>query len=45
MINVRAETALKGGLFNALLDRHRVLIPASWFYEWKRTPGGKRGSR
>ena len=40
LINVRAERAVGGGLFTELLDRSRVLVPASWFYEWR-----GRGSR
>ena len=36
LINVRGDTALRSGLFGALLDRHRVLIPATGFYEWMR---------
>lgn len=42
LINVRAETALRPGLFRQLLDRRRVLVPASWFYEWRRR-AGRRG--
>lgn len=36
LINVRAETALEREWFRQLLERHRVLIPASHFYEWCR---------
>lgn len=36
LINVRSETALRGGFYRRLLDGHRVLIPASHFYEWRR---------
>jgi putative SOS response-associated peptidase YedK len=40
---VRAETALRPGLFHQLLDHHRrLLIPASWFYEWRTLPGRRR---
>jgi putative SOS response-associated peptidase YedK len=42
LINVRAETALKGGLFHQLLDRSRALVPASHFYEWRRRGTGKQ---
>jgi putative SOS response-associated peptidase YedK len=35
LINVRAERATGGGLFTQLLERRRVLVPASWFYEWR----------
>lgn len=42
LINVRAETALKGGLFHHLLDTSRVLLPASHFYEWRRQGNGRQ---
>jgi putative SOS response-associated peptidase YedK len=42
LINVRAETAIKGGLFRHLLDRSRVLLPASHFYEWRRQGNGRQ---
>jgi putative SOS response-associated peptidase YedK len=34
LINVRSETALGRGFFRMLLERDRVLLPASHFYEW-----------
>jgi putative SOS response-associated peptidase YedK len=42
LINVRAETALGVGWFRDLLDRSRVLIPASHFYEWRSTSSRRR---
>jgi putative SOS response-associated peptidase YedK len=41
LINVRSETALRGGLFRTLLEQDRVVLPASHFYEW-RGPGRSR---
>jgi putative SOS response-associated peptidase YedK len=42
LINVRAETALGSEWFRELLERHRVLVPASHFYEWRTLPGRRR---
>jgi putative SOS response-associated peptidase YedK len=42
LINVRAETALRPGWFRGLLERRRVLLPASHFYEWRRLPDRRR---
>ncbi|HLH71317.1 MAG TPA: SOS response-associated peptidase [Candidatus Dormibacteraeota bacterium] len=42
LINVRAETALRPGWFRGLLERHRALLPASHFYEWRTLPGRRR---
>jgi putative SOS response-associated peptidase YedK len=35
LINVRSETALADGPYRTLLERDRVVIPASHFYEWQ----------
>ena len=42
LINVRAETALGAGWFRELLERRRVLVPASHFYEWRTVRGRRR---
>jgi putative SOS response-associated peptidase YedK len=42
LINVRAETALRPGWFRELLERRRVLVPASHFYEWRALAGRRR---
>ncbi|MBO0728381.1 MAG: SOS response-associated peptidase [Acidimicrobiaceae bacterium] len=42
LINLRAETALRGGLFGKLLDSRRIAIPASHFYEWRKGVSGSR---
>ena len=41
LFNLRAETATSKPYYHGLLLRHRVLIPASHFYEW-RSAGGRR---
>ncbi|MBO0838204.1 MAG: SOS response-associated peptidase family protein [Actinobacteria bacterium] len=40
MINVKAETAIKGGPFRKLLDARRIAIPTSHFYEWRKEASG-----
>lgn len=42
MINARAESVAKKPAFRAAFRRRRCLIPASGFYEWKKTPSGKQ---
>ena len=41
-INAKAETIATSGMFQDAVKRHRCLVPADGFYEWKAVPGQKR---
>jgi putative SOS response-associated peptidase YedK len=45
MINARAETVAEKPSFRIAFQRHRCLIPADGFYEWKPGPAGKQPIR
>jgi putative SOS response-associated peptidase YedK len=42
MINARAETVAEKPSYRSALLKHRCIIPADGFYEWKRTSGAKQ---
>jgi putative SOS response-associated peptidase YedK len=42
MINARAETLTEKPAYRSLLSRHRCLIPADGFYEWRVGSDGKK---
>ena len=44
MINARAETLTQRSAFRDLFRRHRCLLPADGFYEWKAVKNGKQAT-
>lgn len=45
MINARAETIADKPAYRQAFRRHRCLVPASGFYEWRKLAGGKQPYR
>jgi putative SOS response-associated peptidase YedK len=42
MFNARAETVAARPIFRGLLAKHRLIVPADGFYEWRHGAGGSR---
>ncbi len=36
IFNARAETVMDKRMFQAGIHNHRIVVPATWFYEWNR---------
>jgi putative SOS response-associated peptidase YedK len=45
LVNARSETVAQRGIFRNAFRRHRCLLPADGFYEWKKLASGKEPVR
>ncbi|MCR4707926.1 MAG: SOS response-associated peptidase [Clostridiales bacterium] len=45
LINARSETAAQKPTFRSAWERHRCIIPASWYFEWDHSVDGSGRSR
>ena len=45
LINARAETAAEKPVFRESWQKHRCIIPASWYFEWEHTDKNKPGRK
>lgn len=41
-INARLESVGTNGMFRSAFAKHRAIVPALGYYEWRVTPGGKQ---
>ncbi len=39
LINARSETAAEKPMFREAWERHRCIVPASWYFEWEHITG------
>ena len=45
VINARSETAFEKPMFRKSMQERRCLLPASGYYEWRRTPSGGKSKQ